>query len=112
MNSKCRNNLIEQRVHMELKDPRSHYVSGAPSHHVATGYVLINVEPGHEFQVHKTIAEIEMIEDATILFGEYDVIAKIVAEELHDIASLVVESIRQIPGVVNTKTLAGAERTI
>ena len=78
---------------------------------MATGYVLINVEPGHEFQVHGTIADLDLIEDATILFGEYDVIAKIVADELHDIASLVVESIRQIPGVVNTKTLAGAERT-
>ena len=73
---------------------------------------MINVEPGHEFQVHETISDLEMIEDATILFGEYDVIAKIIAEELHDIASLVVESIRQIPGVVNTKTLAGAERPI
>ena len=79
-------------------------------HHVATGYVLINVEPGHEFQVHEAISDLDSIEDATILFGEYDVIAKIVAEELHDIASIVVESIRQIPGVVNTKTLAGAER--
>ncbi len=77
---------------------------------MATGYVLINVEPGREFQVHESIIGLELIEDATILFGEYDVIAKIMADDLHDIASLVVESIRQIPGVVNTKTLAGAER--
>ena len=77
---------------------------------MATGYVLINVEPGHEFQVHESIIGLELIEDATILFGEYDVIAKIMADDLHDLASLVVESIRQIPGVVNTKTLAGAER--
>ena len=89
---------------------RSHYVSGTTSEYVATGYVLINVEPGHEFQVHETIADLDLIEDATILFGEYDGIAKIMADDLHDIASLVVESIRQIPGVVNTKTLAGAER--
>ncbi len=95
---------------MRWKDSRSHYVSGPASEHVATGYVLINVEPGHEFKVHETIADLDMIEDATILFGEYDVIAKIMADDLHDIASLVVESIRQIPGVVNTKTLAGAER--
>ena len=71
---------------------------------------MINVEPGHEFQVHESIIGLELIEDATIIFGEYDVIAKIMADDLHDIASLVVESIRQIPGVVNTKTLAGAER--
>ena len=76
---------------------------------MAVGYVLINVEPGTEFSVHSTASNMDGIEDATLLFGEYDILVKIIAEQLHDIAALVVEQIRQIPGVTNTKTLAGAE---
>ena len=42
-------------------------------------------------------------------FGDYDLIVKIEASNMGEIARHVVESIRAIPGVANTKTLACAE---
>jgi hypothetical protein len=43
------------------------------------------------------------------LFGDHDLIVKLEADSLATIAKAVVESIRQVPGVADTKTLAGAE---
>ncbi len=47
--------------------------------------------------------------DANLLFGDHDLILKIEAENMGLIARLVVENIRSIDGVLNTKTLACAE---
>ena len=76
---------------------------------MAVGYVLINVKPGLELQVFETIKAMDGIADVDLLFGDYDIIVKIVAESMGMIAKIVVENIRQVEGVDNTKTLAGAE---
>jgi len=76
---------------------------------MAVGYVLINVAPGKEHEVYLAVKDMPFVDDATLLFGDHDLIVKLVAESLAVIAQSVVESIRQIPGIVDTKTLAGAE---
>jgi DNA-binding Lrp family transcriptional regulator len=76
---------------------------------MAVGYILINVSPGKEFDVYTESQTLDTVVDATLLFGDYDLILKLEAETLSGIAAAVVENIRQIPGVVDTKTLAGAE---
>ncbi|MCH1442681.1 MAG: Lrp/AsnC ligand binding domain-containing protein [Candidatus Poseidoniaceae archaeon] len=76
---------------------------------MAIGYVLLNVSPGAEHDVYLNLQQLESVSDATVLFGDYDVIVKLEASDLSSIAKAVVESIRQIPGVLDTKTLAGAE---
>lgn len=76
---------------------------------MATGYVLVNVEPGMEFSVFEKVKELDKVADATLLFGDYDIIIKVIAEDMSAIAAFVVENVRQVEGVLNTKTLAGAE---
>ena len=76
---------------------------------MAVGYVLLNVVPGKEHDVFLSLKDLESVADATVLFGDYDLIVKLVAEDLSSIATAVVESIRQIPGILDSKTLAGAE---
>ena len=76
---------------------------------MAVGYVLINVRPGTEFEVYQSINELDMVEDATLLFGDYDLLVKMTADNMSEIAAGVVQHIRSIDGVVDTKTLAGAE---
>tara|TARA_Y100001936_G_C16088213_1_gene683612 strand:+ start:4713 stop:4964 length:252 start_codon:yes stop_codon:yes gene_type:complete len=76
---------------------------------MSAGYVLINVEPGSESEVHKIALTLDCVTDANMLFGDYDLIVKIEADSMGEIARHVVESIRAIPGVANTKTLACAE---
>ena len=76
---------------------------------MAVGYVLINVKPGLELQAYEIIKAMDGIADVDLLFGDYDIIVKIVADNMGSIAKIVVENIRQVEGVDNTKTLAGAE---
>jgi len=76
---------------------------------MAAGYVLVNVSPGKESEAYESIKSVPNVTDATMLFGDYDIIAKLEADSLGEIAKTVVEIIRQIPGVTDTKTLAGAE---
>ena len=76
---------------------------------MAVGYVLINVAPGQEHQAYLAVKDLQYVVDATLLFGDHDLIVKLEADSLATIAKAVVETIRQVPGVVDTKTLAGAE---
>ena len=76
---------------------------------MSSGYVLINVEPGSESDVYKVALSLDCVTDANMLFGDYDLIVIIEASSMGEIARHVVESIRAIPGVANTKTLACAE---
>ena len=76
---------------------------------MAVGYVLLNVVPGVEHDVYLQLKDLNVVADITVLFGDYDLIVKLVADDLSSIAATVVESIRQIPGILDSKTLAGAE---
>lgn len=77
--------------------------------YMSVGYVLVNVEPGSEVNVFNAASSLSFVTDANLLFGDHDLIVKLEADNMGDIARLVVESIRAIPGVLNTKTLACAE---
>ena len=76
---------------------------------MAVGYVLLNVVPGVEHDVYLQLKDLDVVADITVLFGDYDLIVKLLADDLSSIAATVVESIRQIPGILDSKTLAGAE---
>ena len=76
---------------------------------MAVGYVLLNVVPGVEHDVYLQLKDLDVVADITVLFGDYDLIVKLIADDLSSIAATVVESIRQIPGILDSKTLAGAE---
>ena len=76
---------------------------------MAVGYVLVNVTPGMEIAAYNSIKSMKNVDDITVLFGDYDLIVKLVADDLASIAKTVVETIRPVQGVLNTKTLAGAD---
>ena len=76
---------------------------------MAVGYVLVNVTPGMEIEAYNTSKGMQNVDDITVLFGDYDLIIKLVADDLASIAKTVVETIRPVEGVLNTKTLAGAD---
>jgi uncharacterized protein with GYD domain len=76
---------------------------------MAVGYVLINVKPGTEQHAYEEIQTLPHVTDTTVLFGDHDLIVKLEAPDLATIAKAVVQHIRSVKGVVNTKTLAGAD---
>ena len=80
-----------------------------PRPSMSSGYVLIDVEPGSEYGVFEQASALPFVSDAQVLFADHDIILNIEAESMGEIARLVVESVRSIKGVTNTKTLACAE---
>ena len=76
---------------------------------MATGFVLITTKPGKEHDVRVRLDEIEEVTNRWMLFGEYDLIAKVESDEEYVLTKIIVEDIRPIPGITDTKTLLGAE---
>ncbi len=73
------------------------------------GFVLINVAPGTEKKVFDTMIKWDEIQELYPLFGDYDLIAKIQATDYESLSDIVVNKIRSIKGVTETKTLTGAK---
>jgi len=76
---------------------------------MAIGFVLITTLPGHEASVRRALDNIEFVTDRWMLFGEFDLIARVQADEEFTLTRCIVEDIRPLPGIRETKTLIGAE---
>ena len=76
---------------------------------MAIGFVLINAAPAHEHEVYNKLSKVPEIVEVHPLFGEFDIIAKIEADDFEKLGNLVVNKIRSIDGVIDTKTLTGTE---
>lgn len=71
--------------------------------------VLIKAETGTERDVEKAARKIRGVREAHLLFGVYDISVTIECENLDELAKIVIDNIRQIPGVKETKTLPGVQ---
>jgi len=71
------------------------------------GFVLIKAAPALEHEVYIKISNAPQIIELHPLFGEYDLIAKIEAENFEKLGEIVIDKIRSVKGVINTKTLTG-----
>lgn len=76
---------------------------------MAIGFVLITTKPGFESKVRKSLDNIKFVTDRWMLFGEYDLIARVQADDEFDLTRCIVEEIRILEGIDDTKTLIGAE---
>jgi DNA-binding Lrp family transcriptional regulator len=74
---------------------------------LAIGFVLISTAPAKEHEVYNELLKVKEIVELHPLFGEYDLIAKIEAEDFNVLGQVVVDKIRSIAGVIDTKTLTG-----
>jgi DNA-binding Lrp family transcriptional regulator len=69
---------------------------------VPTAYVLLNTEIGAENQVLKALKKIEGVEEAHHLWGIYDVIANVKADNMEKLKFIVTKRIEKI-GKINSK---------
>ena len=76
---------------------------------MAIGFVLITTAPAHENEVYNKLSTTPEIIELHTLFGEYDIIAKIQADDFDKLGNIVVKKIRYIKGVIDTKTLTGTK---
>ena len=74
---------------------------------MSIAFVLISTVPGKEHEVYNKISKINYVVEIHPLFGEYDLIVKIDAKDYSELGKIVVDQIRTIKGVIDTKTLTG-----
>jgi DNA-binding Lrp family transcriptional regulator len=75
---------------------------------VVVGVTMVNVVPGEERYVYRTLLELGGIREVYHVFGEYDFVVIIEVEGLTALNSSV-DNIRDIKGVTTTHTIVGAE---
>ena len=69
------------------------------------GFVLMHIAPLHEYEVFNKLSKIPEVIEVYPLFGDYDIIAKIEAEDYDRIGEIVIHKIRTINGITFTSTL-------
>ena len=76
---------------------------------MAIGFVLITTMPGEEENVRNALDSIEHVTDRWMLFGEFDILARVQADDEFTLTRCIVEEIRPLNGIQDTKTMIGAE---
>jgi len=76
---------------------------------LTSALVLINTEAGSEENVLKILKNIDEIKEIYLTYGAYDIIAKIVVEDIGRLKEVVSEKIRKIREVKNTLTMIVVE---
>jgi DNA-binding Lrp family transcriptional regulator len=74
-------------------------------------FVLINAEIGSEEEVLKELRKVEGVEEAYIVYGVYDIIAKIKADSMDKLKDIVTWSVRRLNKVRSTLTMIVVEGT-
>ena len=71
------------------------------------GFVLVKTDVGRELELAQKLIMVDGVTEVHTVTGDYDVLVKVEAPSLRDIYKIVREKIRSMPGVTETKTLAG-----
>ena len=69
----------------------------------------MHVSPKHEQEVLTNLLKLFEILEVHPLFGEYDLIVKIEAEDYENIGEIIMQKIKTIKGITDTTTLTGIE---
>ncbi|HDJ89510.1 MAG TPA: Lrp/AsnC family transcriptional regulator [Thermoprotei archaeon] len=70
-------------------------------------YVIIVVEVGKEYDVLGKLRSFENVTEARVVYGEYDLVARVEVESIKKLEKIIME-IRRIPGVLRSATLISA----
>ena len=65
--------------------------------------------PCKEESVRNALDSIEHVTDRWMLFGEFDILARVQAHDEFTLTRCIVEQIRPLSGIQDTKTMIGAE---
>lgn len=72
---------------------------------MVTAYVLIISKSGKEKEVLDSLSKLEEIKEAKIVYGEYDIVTKVQADDVGKLNDFLLEKIRPIENIEKTSTL-------
>ncbi len=72
---------------------------------MAKAYVLIHTESGSETDVMKGLKKTNTVKEAHMVYGAYDIIARIEADTMADLKDSISWKVRRLDGVRSTLTM-------
>jgi DNA-binding Lrp family transcriptional regulator len=72
---------------------------------VPTAFVLINADMGSENEILNELQKLDEVKEVHIVYGVYDVAAKVQAETMEQLKNIVTWKVRQLNNVRSTLTL-------
>ena len=72
---------------------------------MATAFVLLNAELGAEIEVKNGLNMIDEVKETHLIYGVYDIIARIEAESMDDLRKVIGWKVRRLTRVRSTITM-------
>ena len=72
-------------------------------------FVLVNTEMGSETEVLSALRKIANVREAYIVYGVYDIVAKVEAESMDKLKDIITWNIRRLNKVRSTLTMMATE---
>ncbi|MHA1114758.1 MAG: Lrp/AsnC family transcriptional regulator [Candidatus Heimdallarchaeum aukensis] len=77
---------------------------------MATAFILINSEIGEEKSVLEQLLGMPNVKEAHVVYGVYDLIAKIESETMDSLKKIVTDNLRVLENVRSTMTMICVEK--
>ncbi|MFW9916051.1 MAG: Lrp/AsnC family transcriptional regulator [Candidatus Thorarchaeota archaeon] len=74
-----------------------------------TAFVLVNSEIGAEEQVLETLRQVSEVKEAYMVYGVYDIVARVEAPEMDVLKTIILTEIRGLESVRSTLTMIVVE---
>ena len=79
---------------------------------MASALVLINVDAGGEDEVFENLKIMSEVKEVYVVYGVYDIVAKVEAESMEKLREFVTNNIRKLPKVRSTLTMIIMENKV
>ncbi len=70
-----------------------------------SGLVFVRLLSGHEEAVMEALRQVSGVQNVVAVFGRWDLVVTVQVENIDELAFLVINKIRAIPGTTATETL-------
>jgi len=67
-------------------------------------FIMVKTAAGKSADLQNRIREMEAVLDANVVAGQYDIIVEAESEEMYDVIHTVATDVRELDGVVDTRT--------
>ncbi|MGY8702120.1 MAG: Lrp/AsnC family transcriptional regulator [Candidatus Poseidoniales archaeon] len=72
-------------------------------------FILFKTQPSHEREVYFALDNHSNVAELHVLYGEYDLVARVTAKDSKELTSYLMQDFRQIDGVRDTQTLIAVD---
>jgi len=72
---------------------------------LVTAYILLIVKPGEESVVAEKLRKMNEVKDVSVVYGEYDIIAKVEGKDMQGLQNFLIKHIRALDQIERTSTM-------